>query len=764
MRNGNPLLDFNFLYELDKERNKKVYARITSLTTQNYPNECIEGITTAGTITIDGSSSVRRVCSLTLTTNNININNIYWGLTTRIKIEIGITNTLNNFNQYPSIIWFPQGYFILTDFKVSTSLNSTTISITGKDKMCLLNGDVGGIFNAETQLDIERTYDDNGNYIEQKKPIVYIIKELIHHYAQENFYNIIINDIDKLQLKMLTNNSGSDFYLIENMQTGHIVDIANKGSILPSKDYCYYENPNLLVNFNQLIDNFQFKNTNNEDDSSLIDQSIPPTILIDPLTKEKYIVIQIAHGEDIGYELTEVYYPDELIAGVGDTVTSILDKIIKIFGAFEYFYNLEGQFVFQAKQNYVNTVWNNQSLKESQSNNLSNISTLTFYSFDNGKNIINYSNNPQLGKIKNDFTVWGKQKLSTGIEIPIHTRYAIDKKPDFYFNYNQQGYISDTFYNNIVKNNLQYTQDTSNIISINNEKYKIVDWREIIYQMSLDYYQHNHEDDFEVNIQKNNYKIFLKNDSSIMELKPYEFGKTGYEHYYHDINSFWRTLYVPEEEFEDTIKIKKSNIIDKNNFYKTFIIPETNQLVEKFIGPWNKNITENPTNLIFWFDFFDANSPGLGQFSIPAIGDRPKNYKNDKIGVITYKDAPDVIFISQTDYDSYQQQGKLLDYYDYIINDIFLTKMINNNKIRISTRGLTTQETIDELLYQNAYCNETIDIQGLPIYYLEPNIIISAKNEARDINGYYIINKISLPLNYKDSMKITAIKLPEKIY
>jgi len=49
---------------------------------------------------------------------------------------------------------------------------------------------------------------------------------------------------------MLTNNSGSDIYLIKNLQTGHIIDIANKGSILPSKDYYYYENPNLLVNFN----------------------------------------------------------------------------------------------------------------------------------------------------------------------------------------------------------------------------------------------------------------------------------------------------------------------------------------------------------------------------------------------------------------------------------------------------------------------------------------------------------------------------------
>jgi len=49
--------------------------------------------------------------------------------------------------------------------------------------MCLLNGDIGGIFNAETQLDLERIYDNDGNYIEQKRPVSYIIKELVHHYA-----------------------------------------------------------------------------------------------------------------------------------------------------------------------------------------------------------------------------------------------------------------------------------------------------------------------------------------------------------------------------------------------------------------------------------------------------------------------------------------------------------------------------------------------------------------------------------------------------
>ena len=83
MRN-NPLLDFNFLYELDCNRNRTTFARITALTTDNYPIERIEGVVTAGSITLDGDSAVRRVCNLTLTSGDLNINNVYWSLTTRV--------------------------------------------------------------------------------------------------------------------------------------------------------------------------------------------------------------------------------------------------------------------------------------------------------------------------------------------------------------------------------------------------------------------------------------------------------------------------------------------------------------------------------------------------------------------------------------------------------------------------------------------------------------------------------------------------------
>jgi hypothetical protein len=63
-------------------------------------------------------------------------------------------------------------------------------------------------------------------------------------------------------------------------------------------------------------------------------------------------------------------------------------------------------------------------------------------------------------------------------------------------------------------------------------KIKYVDWREIIYQMGLDYYEHNTSDTFELDIIANN-PIF------------YSTGQTGYERYYIDLQGFWRQLYNP---------------------------------------------------------------------------------------------------------------------------------------------------------------------------------------------------------------------------
>lgn len=821
----NPLLDNIFLHELDSNRNRITYARITSLTADQYPIERIEGVVTAGSITIDGNSAVRRVCNLTLTTGNLNINNIYWGLTTRVKIEIGIENNLLRYKDiYDEIIWFPQGIYVLTDFKTSAQVNNYIITLSGKDKMCLLNGDVGGVFNAETQLDTERVecvWDeekeeyvevativndkdntnndgfqdefnpnyrkksslldiDTNEYVWQdiKRSIGYIIRELVHHYAQDSFHNIIVN-VNELARSVLYNNE-TTFYLVKNIKTDEIVDIFYEdGASSGQSSYTYAQYPTIKVNFKGLLAGFVFQSTSDEDDIGLLapGEAAEPWQIIDE-DLNHYVVIKVENGEDLGYQLIPMYYPDDLIAGVGETVTSVLDKIVKTFGDYEYFYNLDGQFVFQKKQTYVNTAWNNKIYSDKDNSYIAPqmVSSQVKYSFESSALTTAYQNSPSLGNIKNDYTVWGKKRLSSGIEIPIHMRYAIDQKPEYYKTYDGRIHITENFFLKYIQKNFEYQQKGQCIrVKDSDVTLYIVDWREIIYQMAKDYYQHNHDDDFEVQVQLNNI-VDLPYLNEIIQgtISYYEQGKTGYEQYYHDIEGFWRLLYAPQDyvdEYSEDSDDILSYTVNKDDFYETEVNDQTGIVTYgSYIGPWNKNITKEPSSLLFWFDFFEAESAGLGQFSVPAIGTRPKNSNNDSIRALIYKDIPDVIFIDEETYKKYDEAGwldtdeELRSGYSYIIGNKFIEDCIKQGTLRMSTRSITAQETIDDLLYNYGYCNETITITSVPIYYLEPNTIISAEDDARRINGYYIINKITLPLDYKGTMSITAIKVPERVY
>ena len=46
--------------------------------------------------------------------------------------------------------------------------------------------------------------------------------------------------------------------------------------------------------------------------------------------------------------------------------------------------------------------------------------------------LISISNTPNYSNLKNDFSIWGKRTAISGAEIPIHLRYAIQKRPKIY--------------------------------------------------------------------------------------------------------------------------------------------------------------------------------------------------------------------------------------------------------------------------------------------------------------------------------------------
>ena len=88
--------DTDFLKKLDEFKHKVVYARIELLTFDELPIESIEGKITGGSINIDGTSAVRRSCSLTMATNEKLYKQYSWGLNSKFSLAIGLENKIDN--------------------------------------------------------------------------------------------------------------------------------------------------------------------------------------------------------------------------------------------------------------------------------------------------------------------------------------------------------------------------------------------------------------------------------------------------------------------------------------------------------------------------------------------------------------------------------------------------------------------------------------------------------------------------------------------
>ena len=567
----NPLLDSEFLVKLNNDKNRTIYAHIISLNQYEHPIEQLEGVVTAGSITIDGQSAVRRVCSLTLSAKNLNINNVYWGLTTKVKIEIGLQNNVNS--KYDNIIWFPQGIFILTDFKTTQTINNYTINLTGKDKMCMLNGDVSGNLPAPVRFDSYTdasqqtcTIGNSGNYnnfldndaanailegfrerygsdyqyiqgvrkiltlqfipvnnningkiqfglndkeielkslliqtkeklngkniyeinlndkdifgfivkecqpgdqfiwtIEQKIPITIIIQEMLHQFGQERYSNIIIKDIEPYALEMLDNAFKKNYYLLHD---GTIYrDFVSQDNLI--NNYKLYGQTNadgtntITLDEENNINNLIFRNYVEEDDISLIDilsgstlekeNREPTKIVYNNNPSVQYTVQPVYDNEVAGYGMTLLVYPDDLIGQPGDSITSILDKIVNMLGDYEYFYDLNGQFIFQAKPAYVKTAWNGTIfLTDENYIEASELADKVAYTFDDSTLTTQYQNTPNMNNIKNDYIIWGEKKNLSGNSIKFHGRYAIENIPLEYTDFNGYTWTSNKT-NSLIK-------------------------------------------------------------------------------------------------------------------------------------------------------------------------------------------------------------------------------------------------------------------------------------------------------------------------
>ena len=372
------LTDSKFLSMLDEMRIKKHYAKITVLSfVDEKPLREIQGIATAGSVTVNGQAALRRTISLTVSgiENENDINNIenIISINKKVKIEVGLENPFEDYKNYGDIIWFPLGTYVINQATTSTTASSANISISGKDKMCMLDGTCGGTLPSAVTFHETQHEDDNGDIFIEQVPIFTIIKECVTHFGKEPEQNVIINDVD-MTAKLSTKYVGQN-------------------PIWFSKDY----------------------------KSFVISENAPED--------ENFLQHKFIYGQDVGYQETDFTYPGELVFSAGDTVTSVLDKIIESLGNYEYFYDLDGHFIFQQKKNYLNYYYT----PITQINDNYYIKAFSdskyYYTFIDAKDALSYYNSPKYENIKNDFIVWGDKTNANGVTKTIQYHLAIDEKP-----------------------------------------------------------------------------------------------------------------------------------------------------------------------------------------------------------------------------------------------------------------------------------------------------------------------------------------------
>lgn len=736
------LLDKAFLKELDQLPNKELYAKIILLNWEEMPKYEFSGRITQGSVNIDGASAVRYTCSLTMVTDEGVIESNYWGLENKFKLEVGVKNTINS--KYPDICWFKQGLYVITSLNETISTTAHTIALQGKDKTCLINGDVGGNFIAkstdlgvmevEDRVEVELTkskYEKNKYYIKEndgtyhltdeefkdketyygeeiyitKIPLTIeeILKNMLSAYGKELPHNIIINDIDDYGLELLEYRGNQPLYLIKNT----VSDVVENMTFDGTKIYYTDKECTKPVKLNA-IEHYDYLITQ-------VDTKKEPVYVNVNGKIEEYTVIKLTYGDTAGYRKTDLTYPGDLIANLGETVVTILDKIKNTFSNFEYFYDVDGRFHFQKKKSNNSVSWNPLKTDEDEGETYSEAtmySSAIVYNFEGNNQFTNISYQPNIANIKNDFSIWGKRTTIDGSELPIHLRYAIQDKPTYYKKYApNKADIYEEYYTKdyVLADKLSKKESAHE-----------VDWREIIYQMAKDQYKWQYQDkDFLVKLQQQNPQCAN--------------GITGYENFYIDIISFWREVYDPEDT--------TGNFDEKTHLHK--------------------NVTQSPELLNFWMDFIDTNTE-LGKYSISRIGDRTKTENNDSVSAVYIRETPNILIITNDEYNELLENRSSfmqLQGYTFIrIPDSF------EQYFSISSQGLSAWDVFNDLLYENTAYNETITLTTFPIYYLEPNNRILVNVGEDKINGEYLLNKITVPLGHSGTGSLTASRAVDRIY
>lgn len=676
------LQDRAFLLKLNQHPVREYLAAITVLDfeTEN-PIARIEGRVVSGNMSIAANSSVRRTASLSLicdayTYNVTDVTNLI-SIDKKVGISVGFTNPFYNdgYANYGEELFFPQGIFFVTRVSSSYSTGNTAISVELIDKMGGLNGTVGGVLQQCVTFHEKAIENPDGTVTKQYPLIKDIIYEAVNHFGKEHASRIFVDDVP---------------------ETG-LVPITWRGT----SPLQYYTSsvPGGGISYNYRV----LSTTANNQDGAL------------PNLYKK--------GDLIGSRETPLIWPGELILQAGATVTSLLDQIVQTLGNYEYFYDVEGNFHFQAIKNFRNAegiVLNWDDNEELRSLYLPYYGDTSYLNeFEDSTLITQIGLTPDFSNIKNDFVVWGtRNDKSNTSQTQKMVRYhlALDVRPVN----SPDALCKKTIYKITRVSNNQVVRYSTSARCIAGEK------SEMLCLPLSEYFPNNPSAQF-------NWREELYRRA----LLAYGTSTTGSD-YDEELRAEWRDLYDPSSaEFK----------IRWEDHYGVNAEP-------RWTG-YNLDVQLNSTKVRYWLDIIDTGAE-IGKFSVNRIGRRSKVENNSKINTVFKCKVPDIIWVPNPyglrTADEIQQ---IKARYNSIGQPFLYYNPDDDSRIADYNDYGSCYEIVRGLLYQHLLYNNQVSMQTIPIFYLEPNHVIRLNLPAIGIVGDYVIKNISWGISNGGTMSLT---------
>ena len=706
-----PYLEDSYVYQTDLERQKRAliadisnfvnqrqYIKITLLDWDENPLKEIEGEISSGSISKVADSPVRRTaqlsCAVDARSYSVEDGKADFAINKKVFIEVGVLNETPHYKEYP-IFWFPEGVFFIASFSINSSSNSSTnITLSLKDKMAMLNGDVGGTLPATVIFDSMDTQLPNGEYIEKKVLIYNIIKELVNHYGGEDLNRIVIQGVPLRIRRVMQWNGDTPLY---------------------QKRISY--------------------NVNSQDYVAGVTESDGNYIytLEDPGDDDTYTPYY--KGDDVGYIMDDFVVINELTGAPGETVTAILDKIKNLLGNYEYFYDVFGVFHFREIRNYYVTTQARTLLDEMAENDYlveANNERSTF-TFNDTNLLTSVTINPKYENIKNDYIVMGHTETNNGINYDVRYHLAIDKKPRI------QGKDNRDTVSRLINNDEAIAQLkeqlANNKIILNNNEAKLENiqfqinralqyiaqrkdhyWGQdkLLFKFLTDRYPFDNE-------------LALTSGDMINIFGETEIQKYGYAslwlYYFFENNWNSEKMITTEEE--------KNIILDiiYNNLYNNYITDLDSQLdnIEININNWTmqKTVMQNFINLINNYDVYNVKITTQQDERNPSnLGWYERGIWDDENGYYNYNLSLDTeVNPEKTYYEKIESPRLVQQKQAYA--DAMLEQYPNSEY---------NYEMVDEK-YQN-YTNSINDIQKIINNYEEEKQIISKTKERLNLDWY----------------------------